>query len=60
MGGWYIYKTDRKTSMQGTRILIIVLIVSALIAIFFPNINKKKAQEKIKTDKAISDTIRNR
>jgi len=43
MSGWYLWKTDRKTSIQLTLFVLIVIAVSIIIRFFFSNIDGKVA-----------------
>jgi hypothetical protein len=53
MSGWYIFKTDRKTSIKAARFILGLVFVSALLAVFFPKINKIQSKDKLSTDSTI-------
>jgi hypothetical protein len=54
----YIDMIDRKTAGKITAGAIIVVIIGISIEFFFPNINSRKAGDKVKSNKAITDPIR--
>ena len=58
MSGWFIYKTDRKTSMKATGVIIVIVIISTIIGIFFPHINDRKSNKKGKENKIVIDTMK--
>lgn len=54
VSGWYLFKKDRKTAIRLTWFLIVVLIISVLIAVFFPNAKTKtEGKDKNTSEKAI-------
>jgi uncharacterized membrane protein (DUF106 family) len=59
VSGWYLFDKDRKTAIRITGFLLIILIVSVIIGIFFPDINKRKPEkEKIENSRSITDSLK--
>ena len=59
ISGWYLFNKDRKTAIRVTGFLLIVLIVSVNIGIFFPYINKLKPEkEKVEDSRLITDSLK--
>ena len=57
MSGFYIFKKYRKEAIQLSLFFLIIIIISILITIFFPSINKKEHQKKDTVIKEIRDSI---
>lgn len=57
MGGFYVFNKYRKEALQLTLFFIIIIIISILITIFLPSINKKENQKKDTVIKEIRDSI---
>lgn len=54
---YFSYK-HKKTATKITIFLIVVIIISTIIGVFFPDINDSKLDKNRTIDKVINDTIR--
>ena len=57
MGGFYVFNKYRKEAIQLTLFFIIIIIISILFTIFFPDINEKGHPKKDTVVKEIKDSI---
>ncbi len=59
VSGWYLFDKDRKIAIRVTGFLLIIWMVSVIIGIFFPGINKRKPEkEKVENSRLITDSLK--
>ena len=58
ISGWYLYNKDRNAVIRVTAFLLLILIISVIIGIFFPDFNKRKPEkEKVENSRSIVDSL---
>ena len=59
VSGWHLFNKDRKTAIRVTGFLLIVLVLSVIIGIFFLDINKRKPEkEKVEDSRLFTDSLK--
>lgn len=59
VSGWHLFNKDRKTAIRITGFLLIILIISVIITIFWGDINKRKLEkEKIENSRSINNDLK--